>query len=135
MGAAWLGVLILVLLVTGIAMHGQDAQGDMGLTEWQEQWHHAASVLHGVFAWVFCLVAGRWMWPHITLVWVRRTNNWIWELGIAMAVIGGVAALSGLGLLYGAAAWREVLTSVHWWVGLAWPAIGISHAWKWIVRS
>lgn len=134
-GATWLCILVLTLVATGIAMHGQDADAIMERSGWQEQWHHAATVLHGVFAWIFCLVAGRWMWPHIALVWVRRTSNWNWELGIAMALASVIAALTGLGLLYGAAGWREALSSVHWWVGLAWPAIGIWHGWKWIAEG
>jgi hypothetical protein len=134
-GAAWLGVMVLTLLLTGWAMHGQDAGVGTELSAWQERWHHAVAVLHGVFAWIFCLVAGRWMWPHVATVWVRRTSNWIWELGLAVAAVGCMAGLSGLGLLYGAADWRDTLSSIHWWVGLAWPALGIAHAWKWIVEG
>ena len=107
-----------------------DADGSAWL-----HWQRVATVVHGVFAWVFCVVAERWMWPHVALVWSRRNGNWIWELCLAAAIVGGVAALTGLGLLYGAADWRDALSSVHWWLGLAWPITVLWHVWKWIAAA
>lgn len=134
-GAVWLVIMVAMLLLTGLTMHGQAFEFGAEQSPWEERWHHAAAILHGVFAWVFCLVAGRWMWPHVVLVWVRRTSNWIWELGLVVAAAGCVAGLSGLGLLYGPASWRESLSSVHWWAGLAWPFLGIAHASQWIAQG
>ena len=133
-GAVWLTVMVMVLLATGVVMHGNEPMvdaDDLG----PAQWHRVATVVHGLFAWVFCLVAGRWIWPHVVLVWSRRNGNWIWELGIVTALVGGVGALTGLGLLYGPADWREILTFAHWWIGLMWPVACLAHAWKWIIEG
>lgn len=131
-GALWLTVLVLVLLATGVVMHGNEptleASEAAGVP-----WHRVATVVHGLFAWIFCLVAGRWIWPHVVLVWSRRNGNWIWELGLVTAAVAGAGALTGLGLLYGSASWRDILSAVHWWLGLAWPVACVSHGWKWIV--
>ncbi|WP_143045031.1 hypothetical protein [Variovorax sp. YR216] len=127
-------VLVLALLATGVVMHGHEPVVDTDELA-SVQLHRAATVVHGLFAWIFCVVVGRWIWPHAVLVWSRRNGNWIWALGIVTAVVGGVGALTGLALLYGPADWREALTAVHWWAGLAWPVACLSHAWKWIVEG
>jgi hypothetical protein len=135
-GAVWLTALLITLLVTGAVMHGHEP---MAMVEADDldapRWHHVATVVHGAFAWVFCLVIGRWAWPHVARVWPRQNRNRIWALGFVTALTGGVAALTGLGLLYGNADWRELLVAIHWWVGLAWPIACLAHAWKWIAGA
>lgn len=127
----WIAFTIAVLWLSGLWLHQGEADrlaADPGAT--QMQWQHAASVVHGVFAWVACLVAGRWIWPHVALVFAYRGKRWIWIAGLLVAVAGAVAALSGLGLLYGAADWREFLSAAHWAAGLGWPVLFVLHGWR-----
>ena len=133
----WLAVAIAILWATGLLLHNGEAgaEGAMAdLSEAQMRWRHSASVLHGVFAWVLCVVAGRWVWPHIALIWARRPRHWVWIAGLLVAACGGLAALTGLGLLYGAADWRGQLSALHWASGLIWPALCIAHGWRWSAR-
>lgn len=131
-GALWLTVMVSALWLTGWALHGGDADALAELSDAERQWRHMAAVVHGLFSWVFCVVAGRWMWPHVQLVWKRRASLWIWGLGLSVAGAAGLVALTGLGLLYGAAAWHGWLSAWHWAVGLIWPALCVGHAWRWI---
>ena len=125
---ASLATLTLTLLGTGITMHvlGRDSVMEMPL--WQESLQRWTTVAHGVVTWLFCIMVGRWIWPHASQVWHRRARNWIWIMGIATACVGIILSLAGLGLLYGPAAWHDALSLAHWWMGLAWPALCGMHA-------
>lgn len=124
-GTGWL------IAVVGVLLHELNP-ADPQAVDWSEAargWQRAASVSHGIFAWAFCILLERWIWPHIALVWVAR-RRWVWLLGLGVAGSGGVAALSGLVLLYGLADWRESMSATHWIAGLAWSALCIVHGWR-----
>ena len=130
-GTGWLIVVVIVLLASGVLLHELNP-ADPQAVDWGDTargWQRAASVSHGVFAWAFCILLGRWIWPHIALVWAAR-RRWVWLLVLGVAGSGGVAALTGLGLLYGLADWRESMSAAHWIVGLAWPALCVVHGWR-----
>ncbi len=131
---AWLVLLTLALWGTGIAMHAFERDSVMELPRWQENLQRGATIAHGVLTWLFCTMAGRWIWPHASHVWRRRVRPLTWFLGIATASVGILLSLAGLGLLYGPGAWREVLAWSHWWLGLSWPALCAAHAWKRILQ-
>jgi hypothetical protein len=134
-GTAWLLLLTTLLWLTGLAMHVLARDSVMDMPPWQEQLQRGATVLHGVLTWVFCLAAGRWIWPHIGLVWHRRGHRLIWALGLLALGAGAMMALAGLGLLYGLAAWHDPLAGAHWWLGLVWPLVFTGHAWRrWVRR-
>lgn len=126
----WLVTLTLTLWATGVAMHLFGHDSVMELPLWQENLQRAATVAHGVLTWLFCIMVGRWIWPHVGQVWSRRTRTATWVMGIGTACLGSLLTLAGLGLLYGPGAWREVLATSHWWVGLFWPIVCAAHAWR-----
>ena len=113
----------LLLWLSGWALHQIEPERLMELPAWQIGLRHAAQVLHGVLAWAFCLLAGRWVWPHLGLVWRRYTQRWAGWLGLVSLGRLLLLALSGLGLLYGLADWRDALIPWHWYVGLGWPLL------------
>ena len=128
-GVALLAVTVLALWLSGIAMHASAADDSLlDLPEWQARWRHAATVLHGVLAWVLCLTAGRWIWPHACLLWHKRGYTARWWLGLMTAASGAFIALGGLFLLYGSVPLRDAMGLLHWWMGLAWPVALAVHA-------
>ena len=130
-------LVVLMLTVTGVLLYALNP-ADPAAADWSDaarHWQRTASVLHGAFAWMFCIALGRWVWPHVALVWVRAPRRWQWGLGLVTAGIGAIAALSGLGLLYGAANWRESLSSAHWAVGVTWPLLCLVHGWRPLMRA
>lgn len=131
---AWLLVLTVGLWVTGVAMHLSVRDSVLDLPLWQENLQRGATVSHGILTWLFCFMAGRWIWPHINLVWRRRSHPWIWAIGITTAAGGAILAGAGLGLLYAPAPWHDALSLTHWWAGLLWPVVCASHAWKRLLR-
>lgn len=130
----WIALTIAILWLSGLWLHHDDALGLAELTPAQMQSQHAASVVHGVFAWVSCVVAGRWVWPHVALIFACRKKRWIWIAGLLVAAAGAIVALTGLGLLYGAADWREKLSATHWALGLGWPLLFVLHGWRAVAR-
>ena len=131
-GTIWLIAVVVVLLASGVLLHELNPANAPQAADWGEStrgWLHASSVLHGVFAWAFCILLGRWVWPHVALVWAAR-RRWIWLFGIGVAGSGGIAALTGLMLLYGNADWRESMSAAHWIAGLFWPVLCVVHGWR-----
>ena len=133
-GTGWLITVVVVLLVSGVLLHELNPANAPQAVDWGEStrgWLHASNVLHGVFAWAFCVLLGRWVWPHIKMVWAAR-RRWVWLFGIGVAASGAIAALTGLMLLYGSADWRESMSATHWVAGLIWPALCVVHGWRWL---
>ena len=119
--------LVVLLWASGVLLQAWPADAAFDLGPTQLAWRRTALVAHGAGAWVFCLFAGRWIWPHATLVWRRRVN-WIWLGGVAMALVLLLVALTGLVMLYGAADVHPAAAAVHWWVALGSPALLLAHA-------
>ena len=130
---AWLAILLMTLWLTGVGMHvWTDAEGVLEIPEWQQGARHAATVAHGVLAWLVCLAAGRWIWPHVGLVWHRRHHANAWWLGMLLMLCGTLVAVGGLLLLYGSPKTHEIAEKIHWWLGLTLPLIVAVHAgWRW----
>lgn len=126
-GMAALGFLVLALWLTGVVLKAWTGDEAVLLEPWQMQLRHAAVVSHGIGTWVFCFLAGRWVWHHVQLVWSwPRTLTW-W-FGLASAAIAMVGATSGLLLLYGPGESHEAVVSMHWWLTFGWPVLLGVHA-------
>lgn len=134
-GAVWLVVVVGVLLATGWLLRESDPGAIAEWTDAERSVHRAASVLHGSFAWAFCILLGRWIWPHVGLMWAALPRRRVWLLGLAAAVLGAVVALTGLGLLYGSADAREPLSNLHWASGLVWPLLCVVHGWRRLAQA
>lgn len=125
-----IGALILLLLglwLSGMALWAWGGEWSPDTPPWQSQAHRAAQVVHGVLVWAACAMAGRWLGPHAVQMWGRKGARVAWWLGLLAAFVGAWVALSGLGLLYGAADWRDALVVLHWWPGLLWPLLALVH--------
>lgn len=127
-GVIGLALLTASLVLTGVGMHHWANASLADLADWENRLRRIAAVGHGTLAWLACLLAGRWVWPHVALVWRRRRRNSGWWLGLLTLATGACLALAGLLLLYGPADWRESLSDAHWWLGLVWPALWLVHA-------
>ncbi|MGZ5179437.1 MAG: hypothetical protein ACXWC2_03105 [Ramlibacter sp.] len=119
--------LVLALWLTGLLLEAWPAEQTPLMQPWQAQLRHAAVVLHGVGAWIFCLFAGRWAWPHAALVW-RRAPDATWLLGLVAAALALLVAASGLLLLYGPGDAHDASAVAHWWTALGWPVLLALHA-------
>lgn len=127
-GLIGLALLTTGLLLTGLVMHHWADISPMDLDEWENRLRRAATAGHGTLAWVACLLAGRWAWPHIGNMWRRRSRRGAWWLGLLTLGTSASLAIAGLLLLYGPAGWHDAASASHWWFGLTWPALGLAHA-------
>ena len=136
-GVAWLGAVVAALWLSGVVMHQWDpAELLLDGPAWQVALHRTATIVHGVGAWAACLLAGRWIWPHVPLVWRRRAETRTWWPGLLVLVVGAFVAIGGLVLLYGSMQWHEWMSPLHWWTGLAWPALLLLHPrWRLLRRG
>lgn len=125
----WLIMVTGLLWLSGVGLHLWPQEAVMELSETAAALRRAATVSHGVLAWLFCLMAGRWIWPHVPMVWQRRGQRLVWVLGVLALGTGGCIALAGLVLLYGSPQLHDLAVPVHWWLGLLWPAWLGAHAW------
>lgn len=120
-------VLLIALWASGLLLEVWPAESAFELPAPQAALRHGAVVLHGVGAWVACIAAGRWVWPHVARVW-RLPAGASWWLGIAAAAMAAGVSVTGLALLYGPGDWHERLGEVHWWIAVGWPALVLVHA-------
>lgn len=132
---ALMGVVGLLWL-SGVGLHHWlGIEDPFDLAPWEAVLRRAAQIAHGVLAWLACVLAGRWVWPHVQIGRYQRHRAAARWLG-ALTLVGGLGmALAGLVLLYGAAAWHDVASRVHWWIGLCWPVLLLLHlAWHAVQR-
>jgi len=125
-GIALSTALVLALWITGLLLDMWPAEQAPLLQPWQSQLRHAAVIAHGIGAWVFCLFAGRWAWPHVALVW-RRALDTTWLLGLVSGGLALAIAASGLLLLYGPGDARDATVAAHWWTAIGWPVLLALH--------
>lgn len=132
-GIALSATLVAVLWGTGLLLDVWPAEQAALLLPWQSQLRHSALVAHGIGAWVFCLFAGRWAWPHVALMW-RRAVDSTWWLGLLATSLALAAAVTGVLLLYGPGEGREASVAAHWWTAVGWPALLALHVRRLVQR-
>ena len=130
----WLVALSVTLWGTGVVMHTWARDAALDMPAWQENLVRVCTIVHGVLTWLFCIFAGRWVWPHAVMVWRRRFHLPIWVAGIAVLGLGLGMSVAGLTLLYGPADWHDQASALHWWLGLVWPLLLAGHAFKRLFR-
>ena len=111
---------------TGLYLLPADALPDM--TPVQETLRRSCVLVHGVFAWLFGVMLGRGVWPHVRLMWTRQTRRVRWTGGMINLALLLFLALGGLMLLYGSPGLHEVLSGWHFWAALPCPVLYLWHA-------
>src|SRR5262245_15790394 len=126
-GVVCLLAAVLAMWATGCVLYAMPRESVAELTQWQAAARHACVVVHGIGAWTVCLLAGRWILPHVLAMWRRMYGHRHGWLGLlSMASLTALAA-SGLFLLYGGESLQAAASSLHWWMGVAWPAALAGH--------
>jgi hypothetical protein len=118
---------ILLLWASGVAVRQIPEDVLFAGPLWLARTRLAAHTAHGLAAWGAILLAGRWVWPHVTQsrrLWRRRPS------GPLLLATGAALAVSGMALGYTPLAWHEALVGMHWWLGFVWPAALLLHAVK-----
>jgi hypothetical protein len=136
-GVTFVGLsLVLGLLwVTGFVMLGWSSIDMLEISDSEALLRRSATVAHGVMAWVFCVLCGRGVWPHVQAMSHRHMNRWQSGWGWVNLSVVVLLAVSGLLLLYGSAAVHEFISPGHFWVGALAPMSYVLHAWKRLVRE
>jgi hypothetical protein len=130
---AWTAAGVLLLWASGVVLYLWPAEETFQLAAWQLLLRRAALIAHGCTVWAFCVLAGRWVWPHVVLVWdYRRGATWL--LGVAAAALLGAIAASGLLLLYGTEATHAPASATHWWTAVGVPVLLALHGRGWLRR-
>lgn len=128
---AWTAASLLLLWASGVLLYLWPAEETFQLAPWQANVRRAALVTHGCIVWAACVFAGRWLWPHVLLVWnYRRAATW-W-MGLVGAGLLVLIASSGLLLLYGTEATHAPAGAAHWWTAVALPVLLAVHARGWL---
>jgi H+/Cl- antiporter ClcA len=122
--------VILSLWLSGLVMYWLPAEELPDMTPIQEGLRHACGIVHGTVSWVFCVMLGRGVWPHVRVMWHRRTRRAQWVWGTINLTMLGFLSLGGLTLLYGSPGLHEVMSSWHFWVGASLPLMYLAHTWK-----
>lgn len=132
----WMMAAVSALLwSTGVVMFFLPVSELMEMTPSQTVLRHTSGVLHGVSTWLFCVICGRGVWPHIRVMWHKRTEKTKWILGQMNFIVLLVLAFSGWVLLYGSSEMHESISPLHFWMGAACPLIFMAHTWRRFVPS
>jgi hypothetical protein len=123
---AWV-ISLLLLWVSGVLLRQWPADALLDMSEWEQALRRAAQVLHGVCTWLICLLSGRGLWPHLSLMWKGRTRQQQWWWGCASLALLLVLSVSGLLLLYGAEPLLALMSNLHFWIGLFLPLVLTLH--------
>lgn len=128
--------VVLLLWLSGCVMYGLPAEELPDMTASQATMRRFSGVVHGVVSWLFCMMLGRGVWPHVRVMWHRRTDPAKWLWGLCNLVLLGFLALGGLVLLYGSPWMHDALSPWHFWLGALGPLLYLAHTWRrfWVCR-
>lgn len=116
-GLSWMTAVLASLWMTGMALYGLPTPDLMEMAEWLGLARRSSVILHGVLTWLFCVLCGRYVWPHARLMWTRRSRPGPWRLGVANLSLMTTLALAGCVLLYGSTSMHDALAAMHFWGG------------------
>ena len=125
-----MAVISLLLWVTGVVMFLLPASDMMDMSPTQTAWRHTAGVVHGVSTWLFCVLCGRGVWPHVRVMWHKQTDMTQWALGLLNLTVFSAIALTGLALLYGSPDMHDGASPLHFWIGAICALIFLAHTWR-----
>ncbi len=130
-----MATVCLLLWVTGVVMFVLPVSELMDMTPAQAMVRHASGVVHGVATWLFCVMCGRGLWPHVRVMWHKHGEQIKWALGLINLTVLLVIALGGLTLLYGSPEMHDWMSPIHFWMGAACPLIFLAHTWRRFIPS
>jgi len=120
----WLmAAVCLLLFVTGMVMFVLPASELMEMSPAQASLRHSVGVVHGVFTWLFCILCGRGVWPHVRVMWHKQGESVKWVLGLMNVCMFVALGLTGLSLLYGSPDLHDVASPWHVWIGALCPFV------------
>jgi hypothetical protein len=105
------------------------------MTPAQASWRHATGVVHGVSSWLFCILCGRGVWPHVRVMWHKQGTPVKWWLGMSNLMVLVAISLTGLMLLYGSPDIHDWVSPIHFGLGAFCPLIFVAHTWKRLIPS
>jgi divalent metal cation (Fe/Co/Zn/Cd) transporter len=125
----------LLLFMTGVVMFVLPVSELFEMPPAQTSWRHAAGVVHGISTWLFCIMCGRGVWPHVRVMWHKQNETMKWALGLMNLVLLVVIALGGLALLYGSPDLHDWVSPLHFWMGAVCPLVFLAHTWRRFIPS
>jgi hypothetical protein len=131
----WMAAVSLLLFSTGVVMFVLPASELVDMSPEQASWRHASGVVHGVSTWMFCILCGRGVWPHVRVMWHKHSESFQWALGLANFVVLAAIALGGLFLLYGSPDMHDWVSPLHFWMGAFCPLLFLAHTWRRLIPS
>lgn len=131
----WMAAVSLLLFSTGVVMFVLPASELVDMSPEQASWRHASGVVHGVSTWMFCILCGRGVWPHVRVMWHKHGESFQWALGLANFVVLAAIALGGLFLLYGSPDMHDWVSPLHFWMGAFCPLLFLAHTWRRLIPS
>lgn len=120
----------LLLWGTGVVMFLLPASELIDMSPTQAVWRHAAGVVHGVSTWLFCMLCGRGVWPHVRVMWHKHSDRTQWALGLLNLTVFSTIALTGLALLYGSPDMHDSASPLHFWMGAICALVFLGHTWR-----
>lgn len=130
-----MAVVCLLLFVTGVVMYVLPASELVEMTATQASLRHSTGVVHGVTTWLFCIMCGRGVWPHVRVMWHKQGEPAQWTLGLVNLSVFITIALTGLLLLYGSPDLHDGASPLHFWFGVFSSLIFLAHTWRRFVPS
>lgn len=131
----WMAVVSLLLFSTGVVMFVLPASELVDMSPEQASWRHTSGVVHGVSTWMFCILCGRGVWPHVRVMWHKYGETFQWAVGLANFAVLAAIALGGLVLLYGSPDMHDWVSPLHFWLGAFCPLLFLAHTWRRLIPS
>ena len=124
-----MAVITAMLWASGAWMHAWPMDGLFEMDPNEAKMRRACGVLHGVLTWLFCVMVGRGVWPHVRVMW-HKTDHAQWWVGCLNLLVFAFLMVTGLVLLYGNADLHDMVSAPHDWVGLLLPLTFLPHTWR-----
>ena len=124
-----MAIISALLWLSGVWMHAWPMDELFDMAPDEAMMRRIAGVVHGVLTWVFCVMVGRGVWPHVRVMWHKPANAQ-WWMGCGIFALFAGLMITGLLLLYGNAELHDGSSAPHYWMGLLGPLVFLPHTWR-----
>lgn len=114
--------VVACLWLSGWVMYGLPVEDLPDMSATLATLRRVSGVVHGSVAWLFCVLCGRGVWPHVRVMWHRHALQGKWVWGLFNLLLFLFLTLGGLVLLYGTPWMHDGLSHWHFWAGAVVPA-------------